>query len=59
MQILGKCCRSCKFRKIKMRPFNLGERTMAWCKKHRENFELDSLCESYESEEIGEADNDT
>lgn len=51
MQLFGKCCRSCKFCKIKMRPFILGERSMAWCKKHRENFELDSLCESYEAKE--------
>lgn len=59
MKLLGKCCSSCKFCKIKMRPWILGERSMAWCKKHRENFELESLCESYEPKEIMEADNDT
>ena len=51
MQLFGMCCSSCKYCKVVMKPFPTGSRTFAWCKKHRENFDLHSLCESYECKE--------
>ena len=34
-----------------MRPYDGYFKGMEWCKKHRENFEPNSCCESYEPKE--------
>lgn len=58
MQLFGKCCSSCKFGKLVMRPDILGyTSSKVWCKKHREDFEPHSCCESYECRE-SEAENE-
>lgn len=52
MQLVGKCCASCKYGKLKTRSLLGFVRYVVWCKKHRENFETDSCCDSYEENEI-------
>ena len=53
MQLFGKCCSSCKFGKLVMRPDVLGyTSSKVWCKKHREDFKGNSCCESYEENKI-------
>ena len=54
MQLFGMCCSSCKYCKVVMKPIGIGgmgSQAVAWCKKHRDNFDLHSLCESYECKE--------
>lgn len=52
MQLFGKCCSSCKFGKLVMRPGVLGYTSKVWCKKHREDFEVNSCCARYEEKQI-------
>ena len=55
MQLFGKRCSSCKFGKLVMRPNILGyTSSKVWCKKHREDFEVESCCASYEEKQIDE-----
>ena len=51
MQLFGQCCSSCKFCKVRMKPCGAGSKSVAWCLKHRDIFDLHSLCESYECKE--------
>ena len=48
MQLFGKCCSSCKFCKVHWVGCGFGSQSVAWCKKHRENFDTHSCCDSYE-----------
>ena len=52
MQLIGKCCKSCKLGKLRMKSMLGFEKSVVWCKKHRENFEVNSCCDSYEENEI-------
>ena len=52
MQLIGKCCKSCKLGKLRTKSVFGFVEYVVWCKKHRENFEVDSCCDSYEENEI-------
>ena len=52
MQLIGEKCSSCRHGKLRMKYLLGFEKSVVWCKKHRENFEVDSCCDSYEKSEI-------
>lgn len=59
MRLFGKCCSSCKYCRVRMKTNGSVTTSVAWCKKHRDIFDLHSLCESYDAKEISEVTNET